>query len=425
MRNIFGHPFAGRISGWPSASSRGNGRSIIVGTVVCAIAAFTPACRESAAFEKPAIPVRVEVAQTYSGAPGVRYSATISPNRQVDLGFRTSGYVQQILQVRDATGSWRTVQEGDHVAAGTVLARLRETDYSTKTKQAEAQLAAATSSRDAAQAQEAEARSALAQASLAHSRALALYSNQSLTRPEFDSAQSMLEMAQARFEAAQSQLRTAEASIRGAEAQLEEARTALDDCALKAPIDGVILKRTIETGVLVGHGTPCFVLADTSLVKGVFGVPDRTMLQLKPGSSLILTTQALPDAEFRGRISGISPVADPASRVFEVEVSIANQEERLKVGMIAALEVPEPSSSMSRIVVPLTAVVRLSADREDYTVFVTQVEGGRVLARRRNVRLGQPVGNMIAINEGVEAGEQVIVSGTMMVRDGDTVRVVS
>ena len=100
------------------------------------LAAANTACNKATAYEKPLTPVRVTGAQKFqpsgSAGEGTRYSATIRPAAPLDLAFKTGGYLRELLQVRGADGRQRSVQEGDWVAKGTVLARLREDEFANK-----------------------------------------------------------------------------------------------------------------------------------------------------------------------------------------------------------------------------------------------------------------------------------------------------
>ena len=75
------------------------------------------------------IPVTVQTAATAAGASGGAYSANIVADTQVDVAFKVNGYVQSILQVKGADGKPRNVQAGDPVAAGVVLAIVKDDTY--------------------------------------------------------------------------------------------------------------------------------------------------------------------------------------------------------------------------------------------------------------------------------------------------------
>src|SRR6185503_17480331 len=99
----------------------------------------------------------------------------------------------------------------------------------------------------------------------------------------------------------------------------------------------------------------------TRRVKVVFGVPDVIVKDLRLGGPLTIQTEALPGAMLEGRITLISPSADPSSRVFEVEAALPNPEARLKVGMLATLRLGD-AGPVTELSIPLAAVVRPAGD---------------------------------------------------------------
>lgn len=383
-------------------------------------------CSRAEAYEKPLTPVRVEAAQTFTptGESGMRYSATIRPASQLDLAFKSSGYVRELLQVRGADGRMRSVQEGDWVRRGAVFARLREDDFATKVKGADAQVAETQSALQTAKAQQAEAEAALAQARRDLDRTTNLLESDSITRPEHDAARTKFEMAQAKVDAARANVGVVQAKINAAKAELSEAQQAKSDTVLRAPFDCLVLRRSVEEGSLVSSGTPIITLAEAGSVKAVFGVPDLTVASLPLGKELTLTTEAIPGTEFRGLITRISAAADPKTRIFEVEVTIHRSPSELRAGMIASLILPDANVSAAPVtVVPLSAIVRSPENPNSYTVTTVLEENGRKIVRRRTVSLGDAYGNLIAITEGLQAGEQVVVTGAAMLTDGEIVQV--
>ncbi len=186
-----------------------------------------------------------------------------------------------------------------------------------------------------------------------------------------------------------------------------------------------MLKRKIEVGDLVNAGTVGFTLANTEDVKVVFGISDLMLKYLKLGDQLAVTTEALRGRVFRGLVTAISPSADPKSRVFDVEITIPNRNQDLKVGMIAAVAVATGQAPTAVTVVPLTAVVRSKTNPQGYALFVVEGPQGRRIARLRdNIELGEVFGNMITIAKGVKVGEPVIVTGATLVADGQRVRII-
>jgi len=362
---------------------------------VVSLALLSPGCGKQEV-EKSPIPVTVRVAESHKTEEGLRYSANVEPYTVVTVAFKVPGYVEDILQVRGADGRMRNVQDGDTVTKDTVLARLRQTEFKDRVDQAKAHLAEAAAERYKAKQD--------------FDRASALFQTQSLTKPDFDTASARNDAAQARQDAAQATLQ----------------QTDLDqhDSLLRAPSDGVLLKRSIEVGSLVGAGAPGFVLADTTSVKVVFGVPDVMVAHARLGMPLSLTTEAMPDTSIVGRVTRIAPAADSQTRLFDVELAVPNPHGRLKVGMIASLSVPPSKPQPTPLVVPLTSIVHPKDDPAGYAVYVIDEHDGRSCARLRKVEVGEVYGNLIAVSRGIQQGERVVSSGTMLLTDGASVRLV-
>lgn len=419
--------------------------------IIVAIVLFSFGCQKAATKEQSAKPVKVKAAEIYKAHKGTRYSATIRPQTQIEVGFKVGGYVETIASATDSSGRRRALQAGDTVSRGQVLAQLRRSDYETKLAQAvsqkdevrkgvntsRAQVAEAETSISISKSQLAEAETGLAQAKTDYLRAQNLYEAQSLTKKDFEAAQTNLEMAQAKVESARGSLKTAQAKIRTmqtqtelneakietAETVVEQMKIPLQDTTLRAPFTGIVLERKIEAGELVAPNAPAFVLADTTAVEAVFGVPDVALQKLKNGQILALTTEALPEREFSGSVSRIAPSADQNSRVFEVEVTIPNGQNLLKPGMIASLEILSEMGE-AQTVVPLGAVVRSKTDAAAYAVFVVQEIDGVLTARTREVVLGETFGNTVAVTKGLQAGEKVVTGGATYLADGEKVLLV-
>jgi RND family efflux transporter MFP subunit len=374
--------------------------------------------------EKAPTPVKVEAVQSYAAPGGARYSASIGPGSQVELSFSVSGYLEKLAQVKGVDGRFRSVQQGDSIPRGTVLASVRTKDYSVKVDQASGQLAQAQASLLTTSKQVEEAELGAEKARLDFERAQALFATQSMTKPEYDSAKSQHDLYKAKIETAKSQLAVVKAQIAAAEAAHAAAAISRDDTVLRAPLDGLLLQRSVEVGELLSPGKAAFVLADTAVVKAMFGVPDLEVHNLKPGGTLTVQLEAVPGREFTGQVTSISPSADQKTRLFEVEVSIPNTQRLLKVGMIASLTLAAASAGEAVPVVPLNAIVRSKDQPDQYALFVVEDEGGKQRGRLRHVTLGEALGNRVAVMSGVRVSDRVITSGSSRLVDGEAVQVI-
>ncbi len=367
--------------------------AVLIG-LMC-LSGLSAGCRENAAAAAPPLtPVAVSAIGTRTAGNRAPYSAGIVPYSQVDLAFKSGGYVESILRMRGADGRMRNIQEGDWVARGTVLARVRESDYVQNLNVAKAQLA--------------QARAAVEQARLDFERTDALFRTDSVTRPQYDAAKARLD--------------STTAGVDSAASGLTQAETALNDCALGAPLDAWVIKRSVEVGSLVGQGALGFTLAETRLVKAVFGVPDLVVGSLKLGEPQAITTAAAP-GQFNGRITAIAPAADSRTRTFSIEVTVPNAANVLRPGMVATLVLSGSHEDGPIPVLPLSAVVRAADNPNAFGVFVVEQRGNQFFARARTVELGSAYGNVIALERGLKPGDLVITTGATQVHDGQQVRV--
>jgi RND family efflux transporter MFP subunit len=364
--------------------------------VTLAVAIALGGCREEKKpAEAPPTPVTVATATTYTGVEGVNYSASVVPYQQLPVSFKSAGYVTSILQRKGVDGRIRNLQMGDMVKKGTVLATVRQSDYQQAVDQYKGQLAAAQASAANAQQQ--------------WTRAQALYKGGALTQPDYDSAK-------ASYDGTQGQVATAQAAV-------AQAQQALDDCQVRAPLDGQILARNIELGVLVGAGTSAFTMGETSTVKAVFGVPDTVLASVKMGQKQAIVTESYTQS-FMGLVTAVAPQADSKSRTFQVEVTVPNPQQLLKSGMVATLVLGQSRISSPVVVVPISAIVSAPDGSKTFSVFVVQREGDKEVAHRRIVTPGAAYGNLVAVMSGVSAGERVMLNGATIVNDGAVVRVI-
>ena len=141
----------------------------------------------------------VTVAAPQTGGEALRYSASILPYAQVDLTFRTSGYVTGVKQVRGSDGRTRNIGTGDYVEKGSILAHVRLEDMKNQVAQAQAQLDQAVAQRN--------------QADQDFGRATVLFATQSLTKPDYDQSQQKFNSTQAAVDNAKAALNQAELTL--------------------------------------------------------------------------------------------------------------------------------------------------------------------------------------------------------------------
>lgn len=373
---------------------------------------------KSDAKAEAAIPVQTAVVEEVTVDTTTQYSATIEPDTTVEMAFKVDGYVDSLLQV-----GGRNLQIGDFVRKGAVLARVRQNDYRAGLDAARAQALQAAEGLKVAMWQLSQVEAIHTKATLDAERATALYQERALTKPDYDAARAQLDSTRAQVEAARKNVDAQRNLLASAKAQERSSSITFEDTALVAPMSAIVLDKRVERGTLVGRGSPVFRLGDVSTVRMAFSVPDTFVTRMKLGAVLPVLVDAMPDNSFRGHIREIAAAADPATRLYRIEVAIPNTRQELKTGMMGKVLVPgsQPTSPLPSVLA--TALMRSPSDPNAASVFV--IEGGpaRTKARLRTIRLGQFVGSRVTVLAGLKRGERVVTGGKQNLVDGAVIRV--
>jgi len=277
-------------------------------------------------------------------------------------------------------------REGTRVSAGQVLARLR-------TSNLELQLQAAQASH-----KEATARLKLAEKTLERTREL--FESKILSQQQLDEQLHEYDAWRGRTE----QL----------EAQIARLKHDIDRATIRAPFAGVVVREHTEAGQWVSEGGPVVELLALDDLEIRVEVPERYFRELKVGVSAPVTFEALPGAEFSGRVAAVIPQADAQARTFPVKIGVRNPGQRIGVGMLArvALAVGEPYVAT---LVPKDAIVTRGDRRFIYLLnddnTVTEVA----------VETGTAVGGWLEVNSPVRPGQKVITRGNERLFPGMTV----
>ena len=203
-------------------------------------------------------------------------------------------------------------------------------------------------------------------------------------------------------------------------AQLDAAKSQydnlLENTVLRSPITGVVTARNYDPGDMTGSLPVLTVGQLTPVVKVMINVSENDLATLKAGQDVEVTFDAFPGETFQGKVQRIYPTVDTATRTFEVEVRIANGQERLKPGMFARVSID--LGSRNNVVVPDRAVVKQTGSGNKY-VYV--LNGSTVSYKR--VELGRRLDNAYELISGIEDGDTVVITGQSRLADGVRVEV--
>ena len=282
----------------------------------------------------------------------VTSSGAIEAIEKADVAFMVSG---RVVSVDAADGA--TVRQGQ------LLARVDAADYEKSLAIAQAQF------------DEVNAR---------HARLSRLRAAGSLTETDFE-----------KIDAALKQSRSA----------AELARRQLGYTELRAPFDGRIEKRGIESGVVVAPGVPVFTLRSTGAVWGNLGVAEADIAKVRIGQAVEVRVPATGGSEQRGTVEAILPNADLLSRAFTVKVRLENSRGDLRPGNVVVGDILT-GETRPAITVPPQVVQK----HPDGSLFVWLIDPARHSAVRKFVEAGALRATEVEIASGLSDGDQVVLN---------------
>jgi multidrug efflux pump subunit AcrA (membrane-fusion protein) len=365
---------------------------------------------------------------TYS----IKVTGDILPLMQVDLIPKVSGYLERIH-----------VNIGDRVNQGQEIAQIDRTDILNKVREVEAKVAQAraqlteletgTRTDELRQAEEAvkQAESRFENARLQHERVVALFKRAVISKKESDTADMEHAVAEAQLassrqhlnllrEGARQEVREAsQAKLKEMEAILDQERARLRDTRIVAPFQGEISRKYLDAGAIASPTsppTPIVTLVHTGTLKIIANVLEKDIPLLKTGMKAKVRVEPYPERVFEGRLEKINSALDTSTRTLQAEIYIPNPDRSLKPGMFATVEVALDERP-NALVIPREALIEVGTEK---FVFVV---GGKQ-AFRKVVTIGYEQDGMVEILKGLSGGDQVVIRGQQLIKDGSPIRVI-
>ena len=366
----------------------------------------------------------VEITRATQIAPAANGGAAAVPilvatgyvvaRRSSDVGVKTGGRLQSL-----------GFEEGTRVRRGEVIARIEHADL-------DAQLAASVAA-------VAEAETQLAQAVAAHEDDVRQLERQRALSKDGITTAAALTTAEATEAVSAARVKAANAAIVSARARVHVIEESLENTNVRAPFDGVVIKKRAEVGETVSpfgvagqasrEGGAIATIADMRELEVQTEVSENSVAKLTRGLPAAVKLQAYPDAEFQGRVREIFPSADRAKAIVEVRVTILNPNPDVKPELTASVTFQQPpttrpGASTPNAAVPAAPTVVVSkraiAQRGGQTVVFVVTNG---LASMRPVVLGPERLDQVEVKNGLAPGEAVVLNAPETVQSGGPVRV--
>ncbi|WP_429239755.1 efflux RND transporter periplasmic adaptor subunit [Aeromonas veronii] len=325
---------------------------------------------------EPEFPVTAMVTKAQDWVPTIEAIGFIEPNQGVTLSTELAGTIDAI-----------TFESGKPVKADQLLLSLDSTVERANLRASQAKLPAAKAKFD---------------------RFQNLYKTSSISKEQLDEA---------------------EAAYRSLEADIESLKATIARREVRAPFSGVVGLRNVFLGQYLQPGTDIVRLEDTSVMRLRFTVPQTDISKIKLGQTIKINVDAYPQTQFDGHITAIEPAVNFQSGLIQVQADIPNNDGQLRSGMFARASIILPTVK-DQIVIPQTAISFTLYGQNVYVLKEGEEidkEGNKVKVLRAKqvvVKAGERRGNDVHVLSGIQAGDQIVLSGQVRLSNDTKVHVV-
>lgn len=291
---------------------------------------------------------------------------------------------------------------GDTVNQGERLAKIYDVPFEDQYQQALATLE--------------QSRAAFQRDSLQFERQKTLYDRDLISSTEFDNAR-------ATFQNSRAQLQSSRAN-------LTQSRENLENTVIRSPVFGVVLNRSVAEGDLASTGQVAFEIANLTGYETRVYLPLEEWQAANVGQPVTFRLSNQRQSSARGRVSRISPRLDPTTGLGEVVITLTEKGNSIFQGVLVeaiinvetheqAIVVPRSAlvENVQTLIEPESNTIQLN---RTYSVFVVQDDS---LALKRDLQLGIEQGDRVEIASGLQAGDQIVVTGQNSLEDSSKVRI--
>ncbi len=338
-------------------------------------------CKQEAKVETPEVrPVRTARIQHVRLDDTKAAVGEIRPRRDIDLGFRVSGKVTE-----------RRLDVGDAFKAGDLIARVDAQDYVERLNSAKADVAGAEAVLVEAQAQE--------------HRTAKLYDDGFATRPQMDAAVKGLNSARAKLQSARASLALAESQLAYTE--------------LRAEFDGIVTATGAEEGQVINTGQMVIRAAESGVSDAVFNVAEEAFGRHDgkvDGLAVRVSLLGRPEVAAVGRVREIAPVADAATRTYQVRVGLEHAPAEMRFG--ASVRGRPDVVAPEVIALPAAALFDQGGQA---AVWIVDPRRSEVSLKR--ISIDHYETDRIVVAAGLTDGEIVVTAGVHQLRENQKVRI--
>ena len=346
---------------------------------------------------KPVV-VSVRPAQERPLPTTLDVTGTLMADAQTDI---PSEIEQRVMEI--------SVERGQYVTAGQIVARMDDRDAQNQLREAEATEAQIQerlglvngAAFDALKTPEVQqARATMDRAEADYKRFVQLLDEGAVSRAEHDLRRADYLAAKAQYETTVNQMRQLYQSLLAQKVRVAIGRKAVEDATIRAPFSGVIAEKAVNVGRYTKKGDRVATIVRVDPLRIELTIPEGAVAAVRKGQKVSFAVQSYPDRKFEGTIAYVGPAVRTESRALVVEAIVPNPKALLQPGLFATAHIELPAARPSTLVP--TAAVR--NDGGVFKLFVAKNDRAEV----RIVQTGREAGGSVEILRGLQTGERIV-----------------
>ena len=194
--------------------------------------------------------------------------------------------------------------------------------------------------------------------------------------------------------------------------QIEETGKVQENFPVYATVSGTVTEKLVEQGDYIKQGQPLLNIANLNTVWGNFDVYENQINRFKKGQEVLITTNAYPNKEFKGKVDFIDPILNTKTRTVTLRVVLNNMDDRFKPGMFVIANIEGSTSNNDEVLtIPVTAVLWTG----ERSVVYLKSNPDQPVFEMREIKIGNQIGNEYEVLEGLIVGNEIVTNGTFTV----------
>jgi membrane fusion protein (multidrug efflux system) len=350
--------------------------------------------------EDPPQPISVSLvaAQERTLPTTLDVTGTLMADAQTDIA---SEIEQRVVEI--------SVERGQYVTAGQVVARMDDQDAKNLLREAEATEAQIRERLGLVNGQAfdplktpevQQARATMERAEADYKRFAQLIEDGAVSRSEHDLRRADYLATKAQYETTVNQVRQLYQSLLAQKVRVAMGRKAVEDTIIRAPFSGLIAEKAVSVGRYTKKGDRIATIVRVDPLRIELTIPEGAVAAVRKGQKVSFTVQSYPGRQFEGTIAYVGPAVRAESRALVVEAIVPNPKSLLQPGLFATARIELPAARAS-VMVPAAAV---KSDGGVFKLFIAK--GDR--AEARLVQVGREAAGRLEILRGLAAGERVV-----------------